>query len=115
MIPESIEKAWQRVQEQMAQRYGVPAPSLEGALFLVGLNELGFCPPSDSRQLKMDIIHLGALALLARAGYIRRTGRTDEGWPCWEGLESLPKWSPDEEKVLLLQELIRYFAEIWEF
>lgn len=114
MIPESIEKAWQRVQEQIALRYGVPSPSLEGALFLVGLNELGFCPDSSSRQLKTDIIHLGALALLARAGYLRCAGRREDGWPRWEGLETLPAWSPDEEKALLLQELTRYFAEIWE-
>ncbi|MCS6789750.1 MAG: hypothetical protein NZ580_02050 [Bacteroidia bacterium] len=114
MIPESTEKAWQQVQAQIAQRYGVPSPSVEGALFLIGLNELGFCPEGNSRQLKTDLIHLGALVLLARAGYLRCIGRTEDGWPRWEGLENLPSWHPDEEKSLLLQELTRYFAEIWE-
>ncbi|MDW8134273.1 MAG: hypothetical protein RMJ66_04325 [Bacteroidia bacterium] len=108
----SIEEKCEDLLTKVAQRYG-NRPSIEALLFLIGLNELGFYPEGDERRVKADLIHLGTLVLLERAGYARRVGEMRDRWPKWELSQNLPAWSPQEEENFLREAIIQYYAEIW--
>jgi hypothetical protein len=104
---------WETLLEAVQARYG-GSPSEEALLFLVGLHEMGTYPEGEEKQVKADLIHVGTLTLLERAGFMRRTGTDAQGWPVWERTQPLPAWSPAEQRRFLREALIQYFGQIWE-
>lgn len=104
---------WEELCREVENRYGVAA-SEELLLFLVGLNEKGDFPEGDEKLVKLNLIQLGTIVLLARAGYMRAIGHDAEGWPLWERTQPLPSWTPAQQRAFLQEALIQYFTEIWE-
>ncbi|MCX7980084.1 MAG: hypothetical protein N3A68_03420 [Bacteroidia bacterium] len=104
---------WDALLEKVTQKYGTN-PSEEALLFLIGLNTLGFYPEGEEKKVKTELIQLGTLVLLERAGYMRRTGTDSEGWPTWKRTQELPPWKPGEQRRFLREALLQYFSEIWE-
>lgn len=105
--------SWDELCREVERRYGGTA-SEEALLFLVGLNEKGDFPDGDEKLVKLNLIQLGTIVLLARAGYMRLVGRDAEGWPLWERTASLPPWTPAQQRAFLREALIQYFTEIWK-
>ncbi|MEN2993598.1 MAG: hypothetical protein ABDH91_08630 [Bacteroidia bacterium] len=105
---------WDRLAQVLQRRFG-KVPTLEELLFLVGLNELGYWPAGEDKQVKYDLIHLGFLTLLERAGYVRRQNTDAEGWPTWVWVQDPPHWDPLDEAAFLREALCAYFAQLWEF
>ncbi|MCX7605908.1 MAG: hypothetical protein N2170_01415 [Bacteroidia bacterium] len=104
---------WESLTAKVSAKYG-GEPSEESLLFLIGLHEWGDYPPGEEKRVKADLIQLGVLVLLERAGFMRRTGVDAEGWPTWERTQPIPSWSPGEQRRFLREAIIDYFAEIWE-
>ncbi|MCS7297514.1 MAG: hypothetical protein RMK19_02695 [Bacteroidia bacterium] len=105
--------SWESLCEEVKKRYSIN-PSEEVLLFLVGLHKMGFFPQGDEKTVKLNLIQLGGLVLLERAGYMREIGTDPEGWPLWERAQSLPSWTPGEQQRFIREALIQYFTEIWE-
>ncbi|MCS6894558.1 MAG: hypothetical protein NZZ60_00195 [Bacteroidia bacterium] len=104
---------WDRLAVEVERRFGAEI-SEELLLFLVGLNRMGRFPEGEEKLVKLELIQLGTLVILERAGYMREIGVDAEGWPQWQRLRPLPSWTPGEQRAFLREGLIRYFAEIWE-
>ncbi|MCX8111825.1 MAG: hypothetical protein N3E49_01310 [Bacteroidia bacterium] len=104
---------WETLCAEIERRYAI-TPSEEVSLFLVGLNRMGYFPEGEERTVKLNLIQLGTLVLLERAGYVREVGQDQDGWPQWERTRPLPSWKPAEQRAFLRKALIEYFAEIWE-
>lgn len=104
---------WEALCAEVERRFGQPA-SEELLLFLVGLNERGDFPQGDEKVVKLNLIQLGTLVLLTRAGYMRLAGVDTEGWPLWERARPLPSWTPAQQRAFLREALIQYFTEIWQ-
>lgn len=85
---------------------------LNGILFLIGVQELGFSYRNFSREEKLDLIGLGTCKLFSLRGLCTEDGKDDENWPRWKMSDELAGLS-DQEKSDLLQELaLEYFDDI---
>lgn len=104
---------WESLCAEIERRYNCSA-SEELMLFLIGLNWMGGFPPGEEKIVKLNLIQLGTLILLERAGYVRQVGVDAEGWPQWERTKPLPSWTPGEQRAFLREALVQYFTEIWK-
>ena len=93
-------------------RYGV-RPKLEGLLFLIGLDVLGYWPEGSEKVVKQDLIALGVWRLLEWKGYAIRRESDAEGWPQFDLCGSLPYQTEEKETDFLEKAAMSYFAEIW--
>ena len=98
-----------RLSEQMGNEI-----NLNGLLFLIGVQELGFSYRDFSKEEKIDLIGLGTCKLLSLRGLCTEDGRDADNWPRWKKSEEL-EWFSEDEKTELLQELaLEYFSDIIE-
>jgi hypothetical protein len=107
-----LKQAFFRLRMQLKTQFG-RLPDLNGILFLVGVNELGFGKRNFSKEEKQDILHVAVCTLLSRSGYYTLTHYDAEGWPHFEPSSRLPKLSLLEQELLLKQHILNYFKPIF--
>jgi hypothetical protein len=107
---------WSALQRRMAKEWG-KAPSMEGLLFLIGVQELGKGNQRFTKEEKQDLMHIAVCKLLSFEGYYTLEGLDEEGWPHWKALKKLPFFSLDSQEELLKICAIEYFEQEigWEF
>ena len=88
------------------------AVDLKGALFLIGVQELGQGPRKYSKREKEELMHIAVCRLMSELGYYTLKGQDDQGWPHWEKVKSPPKMPLMEQENLLKQLIVNYFEEI---
>lgn len=102
-----LEADWARLVAWWSDRYG-REPSVESALFLVGLQALGLGAPRQmSREEKQDAIMEGTYHVLETVGIYRRSDV--DGWE--RTTESLVLSTSEQEK-LLRAGILRYFTPV---
>ena len=84
-------------------------PDLQGVLFLIGIQELGFLQKNFSKEEKQDLMHVAVCTLLSEDGYYGFKGRDQDGWPHFEQLRELPKEDVEAQEQLLKSKVIQYF------
>jgi hypothetical protein len=106
-----FQEKWIKIEHMMVERFG-KKPDMEGILYLIGINELGFVPEKDfTKEQKQDLMHIATCALLAQSGYYEYDGHDKDGWPHYILKENPPAESLQKQELLLKQHIIAYFEE----
>ena len=107
----AFKEKWIEIEHLFVTRFG-KKPDLEGMLYLIGINELGFVPDKEfTKEQKQDLMHIATCALLAQSGYYEYDGHDKDGWPHYKLVETPPAESLQKQEILLKQHIIAYFLE----
>lgn len=102
---------WVKLIKYLTEWVGKKPESLDGVLFLIGLQELGKGAQSFSKEEKQDLIHVGICKVLSLSGFYELEGIDDEGWPHWKLVKKLPHFQLDEQESMLKMHVIDYFEK----
>jgi hypothetical protein len=94
------EQRWKLAQDKLNAITGKQV-DLQGALFLIGVQELGQGIKIFSKEEKQDLMHIATCRVLSPLGYFRLLGHDADGWPIWEANEELPFLKMQEQDKLL--------------
>lgn len=105
-------RRWARVEAWATRRFGKAEASLEGVLFLIGLQATGRgYEPRMERDEKERIIVEASLVVFEAVGAYRRTGMDESGAWIWERLGAWPAdLSAEAQERLLRLALAAYLA-----
>lgn len=84
---------------------------LQGALFLVGVQELGLGWRNFKKDEKVGLMHVAICTLLMPYGYYELVGRDEDGWPHFERAQSLPNLESGQQEKLMKEALVEYFRD----
>lgn len=104
---------WQQSCNILEKLTGQKPASLNVALFILGVQELGKGIQEYSKEDKRDLISLAVCMILAHDGYFERKGIDDKGWPTWKSIKNLPFENIMEEEGFLLQQLYQYLTDTY--
>ena len=106
------DRRWARVEAWAEARFGKASASLEGVLFLIGLQAAGRAyEPRLERDEKERIIIEASLVVFEAAGAYRRVGMDAEGTWIWERTVVWPDaLAPEAQERLLRLALAAYLA-----
>lgn len=105
---EELKRDWDELLEMLSIMFDADI-DLQGALFLIGVQELGQGVQKFGKDDKQDLMHIATCRLLSTYGYYALKGTDKDGWPHWEMIQKLPKMSLGEQDYLLKQAAIEYF------
>lgn len=105
-----LEEDWKRLIDKLNQRFKSDL-DLQGILFLIGLQELGFGFKKYKKDDKVNILHVAICTLLEPFGYYVFDGRDKEGWPHFTPKENLPFLKPGEQVELMKRAVLEYFEK----
>jgi hypothetical protein len=108
---EELRADWDVVIEELSRRFDADI-DLQGALFLIGVQELGQGVREFGKSEKQDLMHIATCRLLSSFGYYELVGLDEEGWPHWKLVKELPRMNLGEQDYLLKQAAIEYFREV---
>jgi hypothetical protein len=111
MTSEEIEKAWLKLKKELEEKFQYPI-DIQGALFLVGVRELGAHKSKFTKDQKMDLMHIAVCRLLSDFGYYELIGLDNEGWPHYKRIKKLPPLNGYEQDLLIKQSLIQYMEAL---
>lgn len=89
-VSPEITQRWQGMMTRLQGLFDKKKFTTESLLLLIGLQEVGILPRKFEKEEKMNLIHVGLCAVLAREGYYNFTHRDDDGWPHYELVKALP-------------------------
>jgi hypothetical protein len=101
---------WQALLRYLEGKF-LKRPDMNGVLFLVGLNVLGFGVEEFTKEQKQDIMHIGICELLSFAEFYEFKGRDSEGWPHYTLLRSPQGLGLAEQEAILRACAVQYFKE----
>jgi hypothetical protein len=110
MNEHDFEQAWKAALLKLESLFLQPF-DLQGALFLIGLNELGQGPRRFNKDQKLDVMHLAVCRLLQPYGYYEFEGVDQDGWPHYRRTDRLPKLEPEEQEKLMKEAILSYTQE----
>ena len=84
---------------------------LEGVIYLIGIQELGFFDKKFKKDEKVNLMHIAICKLLEPYGYYKFEYVDKDGWPHYNLLTSLPQLKPGEQSVLMKEAIIDYFLK----
>jgi len=104
---------WLRIRHFVKDQMGrEDLPDLNGVLFLVGIQELGWLHNNFTKEQKQDLMHIAVCKLLSYDNYYKFLGRDEDGWPHYKLLRPVPKQGIGPQENLLKEKIIQYFAEL---
>jgi hypothetical protein len=109
-IPEpDIEGTFQQAMRYLSENVThEKPPTLDGVLFLIGIQELGQGLRTFSKEEKQDLMHIGVCKVLSLGGYYELQGLDEEGWPHWQAAKPLPNQSLTGQETMLKGYVIAY-------
>lgn len=110
MNEQDFEQEWKGLLLRLETQFDQPV-DLQGALFLIGLNELGLGPKKLNKDQKVDVIHLAVCRLLEPYGYYEFEGVDKDGWPHYKRTERLPGLSAEDQEKLMKEAILNYSRE----
>lgn len=108
-----LEFEWLRVRHWLKDKFNRDSlPDLNGVLFLIGIQELGFVKPGFSKEEKQDLMHIAVCRLLGYDDYFEFVGRDEDGWPHWRQVREMSSQPVVEQERMLKIHAVRYFKEL---
>lgn len=101
------EPLWKTVFDYFDQNFG-PDITVDGIVFVIGVQELGKGYQKFSKDQKLDIMHVAICTLLEPYGYYEFEGNDADGWPHWKRNDKLPYLNAKEQEKLLKQAIVEY-------
>lgn len=84
---------------------------LEGVIYLIGIQELGFFDKKFKKDEKVNLMHIAICKLLEPYGYYKFEFVDEDGWPHYSLNSNLPKLKPGEQSILMKESIISYFLK----
>lgn len=106
-----FEKDWQNALKKIQTVFGDNI-DLQGALFIIGVHELGKGKSRFSKDQKLDLLHIAVCRLLSDYGYYEFEGTDKDGWPHYKRNEKLPHLKPLEQEKLIKQAIVNYMDKL---
>jgi hypothetical protein len=72
---------------------------LEGVIYLIGIQELGFFDKKFKKDEKVNLMHVAICKLLEPYGYYEFEYVDKDGWPHYNLLTNLPQLKPGEQSI----------------
>lgn len=85
--------------------------TLDGVLFMIGVQELGQGIRTFSKEEKQDLMHIATCRVLSFSGYYELEGQDEQGWPHWRNLQPVPHLSLEEQEQFLKLHILTYFEK----
>lgn len=111
----TLERHWQALLQEMGRMLGQKPADLNGALFLIGVQELGKGHQHFTKEQKQDLMHIAICKVLSYAGYYELEGLDEEGWPHWKLVKKLPHFDLLEQEKLLKIQVLEYFEREFDW
>ena len=111
----SLERHWQALLQEMGRMLGQKQADLNGALFLIGVQELGKGHQHFTKEQKQDLMHIAICKVLSYAGYYELEGLDEEGWHHWKLVKKLPHFDLLEQEKLLKIQVLEYFEREFDW
>ncbi|MEL6986273.1 MAG: hypothetical protein AAGK97_00435 [Bacteroidota bacterium] len=109
----NLDFEWLRVRHIVKKAFNRSAlPDLNGVLFLIGMQELGYLKDKFTKEEKQDLMHVAVCKLLSQDGYYKFIGRDEEGWPVYEPIEQIKEAGVKNQERLLKEKVVQYFADL---
>ncbi|HEY9489205.1 MAG TPA: hypothetical protein VIQ51_12765 [Chryseosolibacter sp.] len=104
-----LDKKWSSLMQELEHIIGKKPKDLNGVLFLIGVQELGYGTKIYSKEEKQDLMHIGICKVLSLSGYYVLEGLDKDGWPHWKLIKKLPHFDLLEQERLLKMHVLEYF------
>jgi hypothetical protein len=111
----TLERNWQSLMLEFERMLGHKPKDLNGALFLIGVQELGKGHQRFTKEQKQDLMHIAICKVLSLAGYYQLEGLDEEGWPHWKLMKKLPHFDLLEQEKLLKMQVLEYFEQEFDW
>ena len=86
--------------------------SMDGIIYLIGVQELGQSHREYKKEEKLNLMHIAICKLLEPYGYYEFDYFDTDHWPHYKTLTALPNLKPGEQTVLMKEAIVNYFDEI---
>lgn len=101
---------WLRIRHFIKDRFQRGTlPDLNGILFVIGMQELGWWQEQFTKEEKWNLLHIATCRLMSDYGFYQFVGRDADNWPHWELTQKIPPSDLREQEGLFKQAIIRYF------
>lgn len=111
----TLERNWHSLMLEFERMLGEKPKDLNGALFLIGVQELGKGHQRFTKEQKQDLMHIAICKVLSLAGYYQLEGLDEEGWPHWKLMKKLPHFDLLEQEKLLKMQVLEYFEKEFDW
>lgn len=110
-IKAEYDAEWISLIDKLKKIFG-KIPDLNALLFLIGVQELGKGAIPYSKEQKQDLMHVGLCTILCKSNYYVLSGVDAEGWPIFEPLKNIPKFSLSEQEYFIRTHVKEYFTDL---
>lgn len=108
-----LEFEWLRVRHFVKDNLGrKELPDLNGVLFLIGIQELGYWQEEFTKEQKQDLMHIAICKLLSYDNYYEFEGRDQDGWPHYKMIKPYDMKGAEGQEQFLIERVISYFDEL---
>lgn len=106
---DDLQSRWLVLENKLIQRFG-KKPDMETLLFLIGIQELGQIA-KFSKEQKQELMHVAVCRLLSASGYYKHEKTDEDGWPHYQPVKPVPKYTGVEQENFLKDHILLYFQE----
>ena len=107
-----LKERWNILQKKISYQFNNgELIDLDGIIYLVGIQELGFTKRKFKKDEKLNLMHIGVSKLLSQYGYYEFHFYDEDGWPHYIVKDQLPNLTSGEQKLLMKQAIVNYFLE----
>ncbi len=109
---DKTKQSWENIQADISQKFGGGETlDIDAIIYLIGIQELGKGFRRNSKDDKIDIMHIATCKLLEPFGYYAFDFFDDDGWPHYKIIDELPNLKPGEQSVLMKEAIVMYFEK----
>ena len=110
MRSEELKHDWEQLLVKLSQQFPADGDiDLDGALLLIGAQELQMGYLRLKKDEKLNVLHIAVCTVLEPYGYYAFEKRDDDGWPHFNSLKPLPNLKAGEQAVLMKEAVVNYF------
>lgn len=107
---EKTKQGWGNIQKEISKKFGGgETMDVDAIIYLIGIQELGQGFRRNSKDDKIDIMHIAICKLLEPFGFYEFDFFDKDGWPHYKVIDELPNLKPGEQSVLMKEAIVMYF------
>lgn len=110
MKSEELKRDWEELLHKLSIQFpGDGEIDLDGALLLIGTQELQMGYVRLKKDEKLNVLHIAVCTVLEPYGYYEFEKRDKDGWPHFKSLKPLPNLKAGEQAILMKEAVVNYF------
>ncbi len=109
----NLKEKWNFIVTSLSQQFADGNDlTIDGIIYLIGVQELGQGKRKFKKDEKINLIHIAICKLLEPYGYYEFVFFDTDGWPHYKEITELPNLKSGEQTVLMKEAIINYFEVI---